>query len=317
MLTVAYLTFRENPRFEWFARSLYREINSMPDLSALGGLQIVIIDGRLWKDGPVRGAAMKEAAAGLFEFEHWAPKPSMWQGPGRVTSRDFFAAASSRNTAFCAARGTHVAFVDDLSVLLPGWLRAHVHAMTNGYVLAGTTCKHNDIVVNANGDVTSFTPHPPGFDSRIKHLSAGLQDCGGEWLYGGTFSVPLEAALIVNGQDEMHDSIGGEDYDFGIRLKRAGYAIKITPTCGTFEDEMAHHREAAMVRLDKPWSGPLGPFTSNLLLNNLIADKERFITTGNRFLLRELRDLILAGESFPTGPWPERHWVDSQPMSEL
>jgi hypothetical protein len=310
MLTIAYITFRERPRFEWFVKSLRRECSG-----DFAGLQIIVIDGRLWHD-PNRGTELKAVADGM-EFQHVPPKPTVWQGPHRLTSKDYFAAASVRNTAFCYAQGGHVTFVDDLSVLRPGWLHSHREAAAGHYVLSGLTDKIKNISVDDNGDVISYDEHPPGKDSRRTQFPAtGVHPSNGSWLYGGTFSVPLEGALKVNGQDEICDSIGGEDYDFGIRLARAGYVLRITAECATYEDEDAHHTESPMVRLDKPWSGSMGPYGSNVLYNRLMQEN-RFLPLGNNFNLRELREKILAGDTFPVTGQPDKYWLDGQPLTEM
>lgn len=315
-LTIVYLTFRLHPRFEWFSSSLAREFRSMPDVKR-EDVQIVVIDGRLWHEGFHRQLGLLDAAGGQIKFEHHPPKPSAWQGPSRQTSRDYFCAAASRNTAFCYAKGEHVIFVDDLSVLLPGWLKAHVHAADHNYVLAGTTCKNRNIEVDSEGTIVSYELLKVGQDSRIAQLSEALQPCGGGWLYGGTFSTPLSFALAVNGQDEICDTIGGEDYDFGTRLERAGAKVFISKACGTFEDHDAHHREPAMIRKDKPWEGPDGPYSSNRLLNLLHREHARTWTLGNDYKLRDLRDQVLGGVEFPQ-PKPDlRHWVDQQLLSEM
>ena len=288
----------------------------MPDVPR-DGVQVLVVDGRVWADGDARRAEMRDSAEGRVLFEHHPPKPSVWQGPARLTTKDYFCASSVRNTALALARAQHVAFVDDLSVLLPGWLKSHIHAADNGYVLCGTTCKNRNIVVDENGDVQSYEKFAPGTDSRLASMTSDFHICAGSWLFGGTFSVPTEIALAVNGQDEIHDTIGGEDYDFGIRLERAGAVVRISRLCGTFEDEDAHHAEAAMVRLDKPWAGPDGPYTSNLLLNRLMRETGRTTTLGNEYNLRELRKHVLAGEPFPVPMTPKMHWVDSQPLHEM
>lgn len=321
-MTIAYITFRKEPRFEWFVASLLREFRACPDFDRTS-CQIVVVDGRLWHDGEVRQQEFASIVAGQFLYEHRAPKPTVWQGPHRLTTRDYFAAANTRNTAFCFARKKHVAFVDDLSVLLPGWLKAHVHAMTNGYVLAGTTCKYKNVRVMDDGSFEYSGPaedecYKSGQDSRLQFLhSDELHPCHGAWLHGGTFSVPLELALLVNGQDEINDTIGGEDYDLGVRLMRMNTPMWITRVGGTIEDDNAHGAEAPMVRLDKPWPGPDGPYSSNLLLNRLMRDVRRTWTVGNNFMLRELRDRVLSGEPFPVPTEPTCHWVDNQPLSEM
>lgn len=328
-LTVVYLTFRTHPRFEWFVASLNRELRDTPSFDR-SALQVLVIDGK-----------HPRKLEADFPFEHHAPKPTVWQGPHRLTQRDYFCAANTRNTAFALARNAHVAFVDDLSVLLPGWLQAHLSAATDERVLCGTTCKHRNIVLDGSGGVVSYEKFPPGNDSRIKYISGdGAVPCHGGWLYGGTFSVPLEHALRVNGQDEIHDTIGGEDYDFGERLARRGSSISIDRSCGTFEDEDGHHVEAPMVRLDKPWpptsghpariltsdgtwSAPAdpnkedGPYSSNYLFNRLRRDDQRFWTLGNAFDLRAVRERVLAGEPFPIPTEPSVHWVDGQLLAEM
>jgi len=314
-LSIAYLTFRSHPRFEWFAASLARELRSMPDV-APESIEVIVVDGRLWYDA-ARPQELRDAAAGRIHFTHVPPKPSVWQGPHRKTKKDYFCAASARNTALCYARAPHVVFVDDLSVLIPGWLKAHVHAADHGYVLCGTTCKHKKIIVSDEGEIEAFEAFLPGRDSRLSQIKSDFQQCSGSWLFGGTFSVPMELTLKVNGQDEIHDIIGGEDYDFGIRLERAGATIQISRLCGTYEDEDGHHAEAPMVRLDKPWPGPDGPYTSNYLLNKLLRERDRYTTVGNGFSLRELRERVLAGEPFPVPTGPANYWVDGQPLAEM
>ncbi len=315
-LTIVYLTFRHHPHFEWFCSSLAREFRSMPDVNP-EDVQVIVIDGRLWDENPHRHLGMLDAAGGLIKFEHHPPKPSPWQGPYRQTTKDYFCAAASRNTAFAYARAPHVAFVDDLSVLLPGWLKAHMHAAQHSYVLCGTTCKMKNIIVDPLGAITSAILFPPGQDSRLPKLGEGLQTCQGSWLFGGTFSVPLSLAIAVNGLDEIADTIGGEDYDFGIRLERAGGVIRISKECGTYEDEDGHHTESPMVRLDKPQTGWDGPFTSNLLLNRLLRESSRTWTVGNPYKLTDLRGRILAGGEFPMPELGQKHWVDGQPLHSM
>jgi hypothetical protein len=312
MLTIAYLTFRQRPRFDWFVWSLARE-------GVLPGMQVLVIDGKL---DDARRDDFKRIVDGRFAIEHHPPKPTVWQGPHRLTTKDYFAAANTRNTALALARHPHIAFVDDLSVLLPGWLKAHLHAAENRYVLAGTTCKYLDLQCSPDGSWRAGGPSADGRfeagqDSRLKRLpDEKLHPCYGSWLYGGTFSLPIEHALAVNGQDEIYDSIGGEDWDFGTRLERLGVPMKITRACGTVEDELGHG-DNPVIRLDKPWPGPDGPYSSNALLTRLQREASRTWTLGNAFNLRELRERALRGEPFPIPVAPTHHWVDNQPLSEM
>lgn len=316
---VVYLTSRRNSRVKWFCDGLVREAKTMEHYEGRPELRVIFVDTRLWYDDETeRRAEFEAAVGGRFTFVHVSPKPSVWQGPHRLTRFDFFCAASARNTAFCYATGEHVAFADDLSCLMPGWLSGHLHAAKHHYVLCGSTNKNLEMQVDDQGLPYSYRVFPPGQDHRLRTAQRdGSIRCSGSWLFGGTFSVPLEAALRVNGQDEMHDTIGGEDYDFGIRLERSGVDVCYNRTCATMESEEAHHDEpgSLMVRIDKPVAVH-GPYSSNLLYYRLMSSNSTW-TMSNRYVLRDLRAAIQRGEPFPVPREPDRHWVDDQLLTEM
>lgn len=312
-LTIGYITARLDPKFERFADSLDNELLATPTL-ARSDIEVRMVDFHGWYDKD-RAEMFNALVRGRFPFFHHTPKPTVWQGPHRRTPVDFFAAANSRNTMFVYAKAPHIAFVDDLSVLLPGWLSAHLHAADYEYVLCGMTSKYREMIVK-KGVIMAHTAHPPGSDSRIRQIyKDGAIPCSGAWLYGGTFSVPLEAALRVNGQDEQCDSIGGEDYDFGIRLERAGFPIRANRSCMTVEDEDLHHDGMPMFRLNKPVQEH-GPYSSDKMLHEL-QTSTRSWTQGNSFSLRALRERVTQGGDLPSPDGPTRHWVDGQPLSEV
>lgn len=121
VLTIAYMTNRREPRVDWFFASLARELSTAA-AGELGNLRCVVVD--FWADESGRRAAFAALAPAGVELVHVPPKPTVWQGPHRLTGRDYFAAASARNTALCLAPDGWIAYVDDLSVLMPGWLAA-------------------------------------------------------------------------------------------------------------------------------------------------------------------------------------------------
>ncbi len=297
-LTIVYLTFRAEPRFEWFAASLERELRRTPAFDRRD-LQVLVIDGRY-----------PRKLEAPFAFEHHAPKPTVWQGPYRLTKRDYFCAANSRNTALALTRHGHVVFVDDLSVLLPGWLRAHLHAAKHGYVLCGLMCKRANMEVSKTGEILRADEIASGTDPRLAQLPGeDISRCEGGGLYGGTFSVPLELALQVNGQDEIYDAIGAEDCDLGARLERAGALMIINRTCRTFEDIGGHSE--SLPRLDGSEE------LCRALFDRLRLEEDRVGTLGNEFDLRALRGRVLSGERFPAPSGPRLCWANERPLSEM
>ena len=337
VITIGYITSRVDPRFAWFTASLAREFRAVPELASAGDVQVIVVDARLWRNEVARRAELNDAVADRFSFEHVSPKPSVWQGPYRLTSQDWFSAATARNTVLALARASHVAFVDDLSVLEPGWLKAHLHAAMHRYVLAGHTHKRSNVAVDFDGAYRCDLLLG-GDDLRLE-LFRGADDyvlCPGSQLYGGTFSVPLESALAVNGVDEIHDGVaGGEDYDFGIRLERLGSTIRICRTCLTVEDGPAHQSENVRLadlqqwikcvdmwwdlshpeardyqRAETGWANVRGVRASDAIRDRLRRETARVWSVGNNFNLRELREKMLRGESFPIPTEPTRRWVD-------
>jgi hypothetical protein len=318
-LTVAYVTCRIRPRFDWFCASLAREIRQTRGIQP-ENLQIVVVDSRLWYDEN-RAKEMADIAAkyGLI-IEHRAPKPSPWQGPQRQTSQDYFCAVNARNTALAYTQATHVAFADDVGVLLPGWLSAHLAALDGGYALVGTTCKVTGLDVADDGTIRHYRMAHKGEDSRIHQMKSSLHPCPGNWLYGGTFSVPMRFALAVNGKDEAYMGINGADYDFGFRLEYAGCKFFAT-RAGRYEGKEIAPGEAVEPRAahcNKAWKGPDGPHTNDFLLKD-IQRTRRHWTRGNDYSLRDVRERVLKfGEAgFPPVQPNTVHWIDKQPLSEM
>ena len=115
-LTVCCVTARKWPRLEWLMDSLRRQKAPGEDV------KILVVD-----------AHCEEPAAGDLALA--PPKPTVWQGPHRLTRRDHWAAANARNTGICLCRTDWIAFVDDRSVLVSTWLEAVRDAMAGGYAV--------------------------------------------------------------------------------------------------------------------------------------------------------------------------------------
>lgn len=311
-LTICYLTNRIEPHFEWFTESLRRQTNGRANV------EVICID--FFADQPKRRKFFEMTAKNIEVFKHVTPKPSVWQGYHKLTRNEYFAAANARNTGFAMCRTTHIAFVDDLTVLVPGWLDQVYHCMANNYVMAGAYKKVFGMRVN-EGVLYHFIETKRGTDSRwARGSDSGITPIEGSCLYGCSFALPLQAALDVNGQDEIYDSLGGEDWDFGMRLERKGYKIFYNRNALTYESEEGH-ADSNFVdkqsRVDKPLGGS---YSSNHLLNRLLnEDRERSWTIGNRFNLAEQRTEVLkhGPGAFVIPTEPKNHWVDGHPLSDM
>lgn len=300
MLTIAYMTCRREPKLEWFLDSLRREC---ADGLSPSGLKIVIVS----------FYPITVPDHDFAEVVCVPPKPTVWQGEHRLTQRNYFAPANARNTAICYAPDGWIAFVDDLSVLLPGWLAAVREAMQGDRIILGAYKKMKKLVVE-NGDVKSFQEFDAGIDSRWGAGSdAGPVTASGSWLFGCSFAAPVEALLRVNGLDENCDSCGGEDYCLGIRLGNAGYEFKYDRRMLTYESEELHYFGQPFIRLDK---GKSPKDKSHALLDMAMKSKfaPNYFGEGG---LRALREKILHGEPFPICQIPQHDFFDGQPLSEM
>ena len=308
MLTVAYITSRKEPMIEWFFNSLHRECKGN-----YVGLDIVVVD--FWKDDALRAAEFRSLAK--CDIRHVAPKPTVWQGPNRLTTQDYFCPANARNTAVCLAKDGWIAFVDDLSVLMPGWLASVWAAMEGDYIALGSYKKVNNIVVDQHGHAT-YTEFPPGIDSRLKHCERhspgqSLVPAAGSWMFGCSFAAPVEALLSVNGSDENCDGVGGEDYMLGMRLQSNGCRFFYDLRMLTLESEELHHVGPVFKRIDKGTS----PNDKSHSLLHMARDSKWAANYFGEEGLRGLRKRIQAGEPFPIMRIPEHDWYDGQPLREM
>ncbi len=327
-LTIAYMTSRKNPRIQWFFDSLAAQLHAPDEVT------VIVVD--FWAQPlddcleewttthvAVRRASLKDLWPG--PLVHTPPKPTVWQGAYRLTSRDYFAASNARNTAIALCPTDWLACVDDLSVLLPGWLDAVRAAQAAGYIALGSYRKVKNIRIE-DGQVVSFEPFPPGVDSRLKdpNVLAHERAYGvnhpvpvpGSWMFGCSFAAPVEALLKINGFDEDADSMSGEDYIAGIMLERAGYTFRYCRQMSTLEDEDAHYEEKPFLRIIKPYPGEKD--ASHALLNMVLhGGRNRAPNYFGEGDLAGLRQRIITGEPFPVTQVPDRDWRDGQPLREM
>lgn len=300
MLTIAYLTARRNCNIHWLVESLERQMDNE-------GIRFVIVDCY---------ASERCIGTSLPVTVHVPPKPNVWQGEHRLTKENWWAKANAANTALCLAPDGWILFVDDRSVLMPGFLACCREAMAGNYAAFATYEKAYDVRA-CNGEVTGFTPAPDGKDRRLQFVNAMHKPtpCGGEWCFGCGILVPVEWALSVNGFDECADGMSFEDVLFGLMLEKHGYPMKFDPRMKILEDRTPTDAEPVFRRTDK---GVSPNDKSHKLLHMVMkegrTEAPNFFGEGR---IRALRQRVLAGEPFPILQCPTRDWFDGQEISTM
>lgn len=289
-ISIVYTTARPEPRIEWMLAGLATQAVTSDDV------QLVIVDalGRSFSQ-LCRPAGWSEAPRVVSDVVSVRPKPSPWQGSHRLTKVDWWATANARNTGAVVADADYVAFVDDRCALGPRWLATAREAeRERASVVAGAYRKYED------GRVTN--------DHREVRYPGGLADCGGGWLYGCSFAMPLEWYLEVNGQEEGCDGLSGEDYIMGLMLSNAGRRIDFRPGMLVIQDRSSGTSHS-LPRRDK---GISPRDKSHAALARFGARRRTEFTPD----LTELRRSIAAGCAFPGVDPGARDWYDGQPIGE-
>ena len=241
-----------------------------------------------------------------------APKPTPWQGRHRLARRDMWAMSSARNTAmiYAPADADYCAFLDDRVRLGPTWLDAvRAGELDRKSVICGPYDKREHVPGSSPGPDGAH-PTRVSIDHRSQHAPHGRRNCGGSWLYGGNFAMPLAWALAVGGFEEGCDAVGGEDYVFGAMLQNAGRRIDFVARMAAMQDRVC--QDHPMPRDDKG-----------------ISPRDKSHACRSRYLPRrhtdpattpsivDLRRRALVAE--PIVPWwkPDlRDWYDGTLVSE-
>ncbi len=320
-VSLVYLTYRSRPRFDWFIDSLSRQLRDDDDL------ELIFVDGLLSSE---RELELRRAVAGRFEYRHLAAKPSPYRGPHRLTSRDCFAAASARNTGIVYATKPYVVFVDDASVLMPGWLDEVRKAARGGYVVTGAYEKYWEMAVE-DGILVAGRGEPQGRDVRWEQgdEERAVQIGGGQ-LYGCSCGAPRDLLVAVNGFDELCDPIGGEDWHLGLRLDWFGAPIYYDRAMLTIESEELHREGEPALRVDKAADAQFymqrlldfgveerssdGNYDSSHLVLDVLYGTHEVRSIGNYYDLAELNEANLLDT---IARFPRYHWFDQQPLDEM
>jgi hypothetical protein len=208
-----------------------------------------------------------------------------------VTSVDWWANSNARNTGIVLCKTDYAAFLDDRCHLGPAWLETVRRGeQKRDAVIAGSYEKHE------NGELS--------LDHRLRDRPTGKQNCGGGWLFGCTFALPLEWCLEANGFEEGCDGLSGEDYIFGFMLENNGHRIDFSSELFVSLERSRPHGNV-YVRRDK---GVSPDDKSHAAIARFKPLKRSEFTTD----LRALRARLARGEGFPV-PDPKvdyRDWYD-------
>jgi hypothetical protein len=311
-LTVVLTTARANPRLRWFHDSL--ELERVRVLPARKGLDWPLVRGFVVDSDYSR--PVSQWSSPYIGDTHFTPKPCIWSGYSRITQQDWWSKSNSLNTAIIGCETEWIAFLDDRSVILPGWLDGVAEAMEGGYAVCGgyekrTGMRVREGVIEHGGIITAT-------DVRIQHMeSNGLANPlphSGEWCFGCNLALPLEWCLEVNGFDETCDGISGEDTMFGLMLHNNGFPIRFDKRMMMIEDRTPDEIGPVMRRQDK---GVSPNDKSHALLARLKGLK-RALNEPCGWDLRKVRADVRRNKPFPEPPQVEyRDWYDGQLIKEF
>lgn len=292
-LTVAYITSRREPKIEWFADSLYQQLEDFVDV-----IVVNIFDTKF---------APEDSHKWVWRWE--PPKPTIWQGKCRITRENWWAKSNAMNTAIILCKTDWIAFVDDRSVLVPVWLRCVKDAMAVNYAVCGRYEKRANMKVE-KGEIID-----PGVLLGVDDRpDLGYPTPTRDW-YGGSCALPLEWCLEVNGfSEDMCDGLGSEDSMFGVTLRNSGFPMKYDSRMKIIEDRTPGELEGALKRADK--NPHLGRQAKSWAIVRAFHGK---ITSGNSFDIRQHRARVLNGEDLQSIMPSASHydWYDGQPLSEM
>lgn len=337
-LTIVHISGRRDPKWSWFVDSVCRQASP----EELAKIQFVFIDAKLWGTGAFevrehseikladsrfhdadRALELRKIVRGRFDYQHLPPLPNVYQGPFRLTTKDWFYAGLNRNTGIVAARNDYVMFCDDLAWPSMQWLAQVRHAVEHKYLLAGQYKKCKKMVIE-DGQLVSHEEFPPGVDSRWNQGSpTGIVPWHGSGVFGCSFGAPLENLLQVDGNGRETAMQGAEDYCLGIRLERTGLKVMLNQNCFTMESEEDHHtepslpRESKLIQPDRLPRGYSGnPMSDHVHLNRLWSERDRVLPTIPNGL-RAIRERFLATGIVPIPHEPTEDYRDGQPLREL
>ena len=306
MISIGYITARQNPRFDWFFDSLRRQ-------EGLARVKQVIVVDSLCCDGPRKDEFISASRGFDFTIEWVRPKPSVWSGPHRLTKQDWWSASNQRNTWLCMATQPWSVALDDRCVLTDSWLPTISEAISENAAVFGSYEKRVGMVVK-NGVITE-PGTVIGRDGRAavceqQEKTMPFRRCPPEWSYGCTLAFPTAWGLEINGWDETCDGAGFEDCFFGQMLANCGKRIRYDYRMKIIEDRTPSDSEMAPVKRDKGISPNDKSHALLAMLRGLKRSKHQWDLTS-------LARHVQAGGPWPIPTEPTHDWYDGQPLSEM
>lgn len=309
-LTICMTTSRPEPEIKWLIGSLFNQIRKEESVSLLI-IDLNHVGSRMTHQELLFDNGIK------MVIESIAPKPNIWQGEHRLTKENWWAVSNARNTALCLCKTDWILFLDDRSVLQPGFMDAVRVAMAGKYIMAGSYEKRQGMTVENGaikhgGIIQAHDPRSPYFggqDHRIDVSAGKVVDCQGSWLFGCCLLMPLEWALAGNGYPERCDSLSFEDCIFGVILQNNKFPMKFDPRAKMIEDRTPDKLGTPMKRSSKErWPNDKTDKAHTSL--KWVATATR---SDNDYDIRELRAKIQAGEPWPIPNDPDaKDWFDGQ-----
>lgn len=345
MISIVTVTGRKDPGFAYMADCFYNQWQEVKTSYPEVKLEWIVVDKLAWEIADARFDEIDHAVKDRFNFCYTAPLETLWQGPNRLTSKDYWAKANASNTGLIYANHDFIYFIDDCSLLTDKYLLTSYQALNENprrsiagayhYIERGGVEIENGKLIK--GKIA------PG-DHRLEMITEPSPVVG-QWLYGGSAIVPLWACIAANGFDSLMDgSAGLEDIEFGIRVSRLAPAW-FYPNIGIYQIQDTHEPAvnfAASPSKTFKWidtNGVIHDMTLNHLpvfwlggcgirwneekkandivpLDELDKHKTRVTTLGNPYKITDLRKAIRRGGKIDI-KWPKKDWRDQQLLSEM
>ncbi len=301
-LTIAFVTSRKEPKFQWFLDSLHLQTGGDYE-----NIKIMRVDSNLDTSYLV---CSRVVGGDFVDSDAFPPKPTIWQGKHRITKEDWWAKSNAMNTAIILCQTDFIAFVDDRSVLSPKWLECVFDAMRENYAVVGSYEKRANLKVD-NG-VISDMGEDLGQDTRPQY---GEPVSTRDW-YGGSCALPLEWCLQVNGfSEDLCDGLGSEDSMFGVTLRNSNFPMKFDSRMRIIEDRTPSEIGGALKRADK--GVDLGTNAKSWAIVKAFHQKT---TSQNSFDIRQHRNRVhVNGEDlWSIGPYASHtDWYDGWSIAEM